>query len=39
MVFLERPISAAMLGLAALAIIIASLPMFYKKREETFKEE
>ena len=39
MVFLERPISATMLGLAALAIIVASLPMFYKKREEAFKEE
>ena len=39
MVFLERPISATMLGLAALAIIVASLPMFYKKREETFKED
>ncbi len=39
MVFLERPISATMLALAALAIIVASLPMFYKKREEAFKEE
>lgn len=39
MVFLERPISATMLGLAALAIIVASLPMFYKKREEAFKED
>ncbi len=39
MVFLQRPISATMLGLAALAIIVASLPMFYKKREEAFKEE
>jgi putative tricarboxylic transport membrane protein len=38
MVFLQRPISATMLGLAALAIIVASLPMFYKKREEAFRE-
>ena len=39
MVFFERPISATMLALAALAIIVAGLPMFYKKREETFKDE
>ena len=39
MVFLERPISAVMLGLGVLVIILASLPMFYKKREEAFKEE
>jgi TctA family transporter len=39
MVFLERPISATMLALAALAIIVAGLPMFYKKREEAFREE
>ena len=39
MVFLQRPISAAMLGLGVLVIILASLPMFYKKREEAFKEE
>ena len=38
MIFIERPISATMLALAALAIIVASLPMFYKKREETFRE-
>ncbi|WP_301103462.1 tripartite tricarboxylate transporter permease [Propionivibrio sp.] len=38
MIFLQRPISATMLALAALAIIVASLPMFYKKREETFRE-
>jgi putative tricarboxylic transport membrane protein len=38
MVFLQRPISATMLGLAALAIIVASLPTFYRKREETFRE-
>jgi TctA family transporter len=39
MIFLTRPISATMLGLAVLAIVLASLPMFYKKREEAFKEE
>ena len=39
MVFLQRPISAVMLGLGVLVIILASLPMFYKKREEAFKEE
>lgn len=38
MIFIERPISATMLALAALAIIVASLPAFYKKREETFRE-
>ena len=38
MIFIERPISATMLALAALAIIVASLPTFYKKREETFRE-
>ena len=38
MIFIERPISATMLALAALAIIVASLPMFYKKREETFRD-
>ena len=39
MVFIERPISATMLALAAIAIIVAGLPMFYKKREEAFREE
>ena len=38
MVFIQRPISATMLALGALAIIVASLPAIYKKREETFKE-
>jgi TctA family transporter len=38
MVFLERPISATMLALGVLAVIVASLPAFYKKREETFRE-
>ena len=39
MVFIQRPISATMLGLAALAIIVASLPMFYKKRAEAFRDD
>ena len=39
MVFIQRPISATMLALAALAVLVASLPMFYKKREEAFREE
>ena len=39
MVFIERPISAFMLALGVIAIILASLPMFYKKREEAFREE
>ena len=39
MVFFERSISATMLGLAALAVMVASLPAFYRKREEAFKGE
>jgi TctA family transporter len=39
MVFIQRPISATMLALAAIAVIVASLPTFYKKREETFRDE
>jgi TctA family transporter len=39
MVFIERPISAFMLALGVIAIILASLPMFYKKREEAFRED
>jgi TctA family transporter len=38
MVFIKRPISAALLALAVLAIIAASLPAMYKKREEAFRE-
>jgi TctA family transporter len=38
MVFLRRPISATLLALGALAIIVASLPAIYKKREEAFSE-
>ena len=39
MVFITRPISATMLALGVIAIVVASLPTFYKKREETFREE
>jgi TctA family transporter len=39
LVFLQRPISATMLGLAALAIIVVLLPSLRKKREEAFKED
>jgi len=39
MVFITRPISASLLGLGALAIIAASLPALYKKREEAFRED
>lgn len=39
MVFLERPISATLLGLALLAVIIAILPSTRKKRKEVFVEE
>jgi TctA family transporter len=39
MVFLERPISATMLGLAAAAMIVVLLPSLRKKREEAFHEE
>lgn len=39
MVFLERPISATLLGLALLAVMIAVLPSIRKKRKEVFVEE
>jgi len=38
MIFLKRPISAALLALGVLAIIAATLPALYKKREEAFRE-
>ena len=37
-VFFTRPISATMLGLAALALIVVLLPSVRKKREEAFQE-
>jgi len=37
MVFLQRPISATLLAIGVLAIIAASIPSLYKKREEAFR--
>ena len=39
LVFLQRPISAALLGLAALALVIVLMPNVARKREEVFHEE
>lgn len=39
MIFLERPISATLLGLALLAVLIAVLPSIRRKRKEVFVEE
>jgi TctA family transporter len=39
MVFLKRPISATLLGIGVLAIIAVSIPAFYKKRGEVFRED
>lgn len=39
MVFIERPISGIMLGLAAAAMIVVLLPSLRKKREEAFQED
>ena len=39
LVFLTRPISAVMLGMAVLALVVVLLPALRKKREEAFKEE
>lgn len=39
MIFIERPISATLLGLALLAVLIAILPSIRKKRKEVFVEE
>jgi TctA family transporter len=38
-VFVTRPISATLLGLALLAVIVAVLPSIRKKRKEVFVEE
>ena len=38
-VFFQRPISATLLTLALLALIVACIPVLYKKREEAFREE
>ena len=39
MVFLTRPISAALLMMALALVVIVSLPNIEKKREEVFKED
>jgi putative tricarboxylic transport membrane protein len=39
MIFLTRPISATLLGLAVLAVVIAVLPNIRRKRKEVFVEE
>jgi len=39
MVFIERPISATMLTLAAIGLVVVLLPSIRKKREEAFTEE
>ena len=39
MVFVERPISAVMLGLAVAAMAVVLLPSLRKKREEAFQED
>lgn len=39
MTFIERPISAVLLSLAAAAIVIAFLPTISKKRQEVFQED
>ncbi|WP_332692849.1 tripartite tricarboxylate transporter permease [Devosia sp.] len=39
MIFVERPISATLLGLALLAVVVAVLPGIRKKRKEVFVED
>ena len=39
MVFVTRPISAAMLAMAVIALVVVLLPSLRKKREEAFQEE
>ncbi|MGE4340125.1 MAG: tripartite tricarboxylate transporter permease [Pigmentiphaga sp.] len=39
MTFVERPLSATLLGLALFLVLIVTLPAIRKKREETFVEE
>jgi len=39
MTFIERPISAALLAVAAIAIVLSLLPAIRKKRDEVFVEE
>jgi TctA family transporter len=37
--FLDRPLSASLLGVAALLVVIVALPSIKKKRQEAFVEE
>ena len=37
--FLERPLSASLLGIALVLVVIVALPSIRKKREEAFVEE
>ena len=37
--FLERPLSASLLAVAAILVVIVALPSIKKKREEAFVEE
>jgi len=37
--FLDRPLSASLLGVAAVLVIIVALPSIKKKRQEAFVEE
>lgn len=39
MIFLTRPISLALLALAALAMVAVLIPAFRKTREEAFQED
>jgi putative tricarboxylic transport membrane protein len=39
MVFVERPISALLLAMAAALLVILVLPAVKRKREEVFREE
>jgi TctA family transporter len=39
LVFVQRPISAVMLGLAVAAMVVVLLPSLKKKREEAFQED
>ncbi len=38
-VFVTRPLSASLMGLAAILLIIAVLPAIRKRREEVFVED
>ena len=39
MVFLERPISATLLGISLVALVVVLLPMIARRREKVFSEE